>query len=248
MTDPYADRASYRSLVTCEGLRYFRVTEGESDLIIGASRDLSRQARQLLREARAEILEAIRLRPEFHTSLLPLEASGNEPPLAAEMLAAGKLAGAGPMAAVAGAVAERVGRALMGLSPNVVVENGGDIFLGGPHSRVTAIAAGTSPLSMRLGIRIRPMDGFGICTSSGTYGHSLSFGRADAAVVAAKSAAAADAAATILGNKCKDVDSLASAVEWAASLEGVSGAVAILGDRIAAAGQIELVRLNTANE
>lgn len=161
------------------------------------------------------------------------------------MLDASAVAGTGPMAAVAGAIAQAVGKALLPRSRNVTVENGGDVFLAGTHMRVVAIVAGKSPLSGRLGIRIRPEAGMGICTSSGTYGHSLSFGKADAAVVCAPNAALADAAATMLGNRCKKAEDLGDAVEWAAGLPGVTGAAAVLGDAFAAAGALELTALES---
>lgn len=239
--DPYADREVYRTLQNAGDLRYFRVTEGETDLMIGASRVFDAKARETVKQARSLVQSAIAERPEFRTSLAPLEPAGNEPALIRGMYDAAKIAGTGPMAAVAGAIAQEVGRGLLKNSPNVTVENGGDVFLAGSHVRTIAIAAGKSPISGRLGIRLTPGKGVGVCTSSGTYGHSLSFGKADAAVVAAEDAALADAAATMLGNKVKTPEDLAEAVEWAAALPGVLGAVAVIGDKIAAAGDIELV-------
>ena len=239
--DLYADREQYRALQNAGDLRYFRVTEGETDLMIGASRVLDAKALEIVKSVRSLVQKEIRERPEFQTSLTPLEASGEKPELIRGMYQAAEVAGTGPMAAVAGAIAQAVGRGLLERSPNVTVENGGDVFLAGPHVRVIAIAAGESPISGKIGIRLTPGKGVGVCTSSGTYGHSLSFGKADAAVVAADDAALADAAATMLGNKVKTPEDLAEAVEWAAALPGVLGAVAVIGDKIAAAGEIELV-------
>jgi ApbE superfamily uncharacterized protein (UPF0280 family) len=110
------------------------------------------------------------------------------------------------MAAVAGAIAEYVGRALLPLSEEVIVENGGDIFIFSKRERLAAVYAGDSPLSGRLAVALKPRGGpgtagaFGVCHSSGTVGHSLSFGKADAALVISEDCALADAAATRLGN------------------------------------------------
>lgn len=243
MTDRYANRGSYRSLVSGEGLSYFRVTVKETDLLIGASCALQEPALQAIEEARAAVENEILLRPEFQTSLTPLAPLGKEPELISRMLQAGQVAGTGPMAAVAGMVAAYVGTALRQFCPEVIVENGGDLFLSGATPRTVAIAAGQSPLSMKLGLQVDPSQGIGVCTSSGTYGHSLSFGKSDAAVVVARDCALADAVATMLGNKCGTPDDLAPAVEWAAALPGVDGALAIIGDRLAAAGNLELVQL-----
>lgn len=226
-----------------EGLVYFRVTEGETDLYIGAREDLSGKALEAVREVRALVSGIIKKRPAFVRSLTPLDPLGDEAECLMKMYHAGKTAGTGPMAAVAGMIAEYTARALLPLSPELVIENGGDVFMTGLHRRTVAIVAGESPLSGKLGLKVLPGPGFSVCTSSGTYGHSLSFGKADAAVVLAADAALADAAATMLGNKCKTEACLGEAVEWAAALPGVSGAVAVMGEKLAAAGQIEFTTL-----
>ena len=226
-----------------EGLVYFRVTEGETDLYIGAQKDLRQEALEAVKEVRALVSAVIRKRPAFQRSLGPLEPFGDEADCLMKMYAAAKTAGTGPMAAVAGMIAEYTARALLPLSPEIVVENGGDVFLAGMHRRTVAIVAGQSPLSGKLGLLVTPGPGFSVCTSSGTYGHSLSFGKADAAVAMAEDAALADAVATMLGNKCKSEACLAEAAEWAASLPGITGAAAVMGDKLAAAGQIEFTAL-----
>lgn len=241
--DIYANRDGYRAAMRAEGLVYFRVTEGETDLYIGAAQDLSVQALAAVREARALVTDIIGRRPSFQKSLSPLEPFGDEPEWILKMYRAGRTAGTGPMAAVAGMVAEYTARALLSLSPETVVENGGDVFMTGIRERTVAIVAGSSPLSGKLGLKVVPGPGLSVCTSSGTYGHSLSFGKADAAVVVAADAALADAAATMLGNRCKNAGCLEGAVEWAAALPGVTGAVAVMGDTLAAAGKIEFVAL-----
>ena len=243
MTDPYANRESYRSRVSGGDLSYFRVTVKETDLLIGACSPLEEIALEAVREIRAAIEREIAIRPEFLSSFAPLPPLGKEPEPILRMLEAGRTAGTGPMAAVAGKVAASVGAALHPYSKEVIVENGGDLFLVGEKPRTVAIAAGDSPLSMKLGLKVDPSGGIGVCASSGTYGHSLSFGKADAAVIVAADCALADAAATMLGNKCVTHSDLAPAVEWAAALPGIAGALAVMGDRMAAAGDLELVRL-----
>lgn len=160
------------------------------------------------------------------------------------MAAAALQAGVGPMAAVAGAVADEVGAALSSLSRDVLVENGGDIFLRVAQPRIVALDAGASPLSYRFGIKVAPQrDGLGICTSSGTRGHSLSFGRADCACIVAASAALADAAATAVGNIVQNDAGIATGLTLAQAIDGVSGAAIIVGDKMGVWGSIELVEL-----
>lgn len=230
---------TYRRLHGGEGLVFFTVRERESDLSIGAVRVLRDEARAALRAGRRDIVAEIGRCPSFRTALVPLPAPENCSETVAGMYRAAALCGVGPMAAVAGALARQVGRALAPLSPDVVVENGGDVYLRTLVPRRVAILAGDSPLSGRMALRIPPGE-WGVCTSSGRVGPSLSLGRAHAAVVVAPDAALADAAATAMGNRIGSQDDLAPAVRWALSLPGVEGAAAILGEQMAAAGRFEL--------
>ncbi len=139
--------------------------------------------------------------PEFLKSLAPVTAASDAPPLFRTMIEAAEAAGVGPMAAVAGAVAQADGRFLVEDSPQVIVENGGDIFPASREDRLVSIYAGDSPFSQELDIRVgAAQTPIGLCTSSGTVGHSLSLGRSDAVSVLSPSTAMADAAATAGGN------------------------------------------------
>lgn len=227
------------------GRTAFRAAVATTDLYLRADRDLSAEALAAAREARGQVAAHLRQRPEFATGLAPLAPPpGETPPVVAAMYAAGAAAGVGPMAAVAGAVAGAVGRALRAWSREVLVENGGDLYLDLRDEAVVGLFAGTSPWTGRLGLRIEPgRTPLGVCTSSGTVGPSLSFGRADAAVALAPDPALADAVATALGNRVQDAGDLEGAVDWALSVPGVTGAVAVLGSHLAARGEVEFVEL-----
>ena len=235
---------TYRDFEGSERFKTFRVVVETSDLYVKAHSLLEPETERLIRECRSQIEWSIARRPEFLTSLIPIEEDPVDSPVVARMIRAGKKAGTGPMAAVAGAVAEFVGQAILKLSPEVIVENGGDIFLKVAFPVVVGLFAGDSPFSGRIGIRLdsNPIP-LGICTSSGTVGPSRSFGIADAAVVISKDVPLADAVATALGNKVRSPRDLRKAVEWAVHVPGVDGVLAVLGDTIAALGEIELVPL-----
>jgi ApbE superfamily uncharacterized protein (UPF0280 family) len=148
------------------------------------------------------------------------------------------------MAAVAGAMAESVSRDLLELSQEVIVENGGDIYLATSRERTIGIYAGSSPLSLKLGIVLQPEDTpLGICTSSGTVGHSLSFGRADAVCILSKSAALADAAATAVGNRVQEGKDIDRGLEKGKEIEGVLGTLIIVGEKVGVWGDIRLTKL-----
>ena len=166
------------------------------------------------------------------------------------MLAAGICAAVGPMAAVAGAIAEFVCRGLIDEGYNeVIVENGGDIYLWRSSDCTIAVFAGQSTLSNRVGLKLAADEmPAGICTSSGTVGHSLSLGVADSVTVLADSAVLADAAATKIGNEVGNYkeprDGVNRALETAEDITGIRGVLVICAELLGASGRVELVPLD----
>jgi ApbE superfamily uncharacterized protein (UPF0280 family) len=148
------------------------------------------------------------------------------------------------MAAVAGAIAENVGRGLAKYTHQVIVENGGDLYIKTEAPVTVGILAGRSPLSMQLGIRLRSdQQPAGVCTSSGTVGHSLSFGKADAVCVVADSCAAADAAATAVGNLVQSPANINAAIHAGRQINKINGIIIIAGKKIGIWGDLEVVPL-----
>jgi len=238
------EERTYRRSVSPAGLITFRVAVKETDLLVSAERDASRETLAEILTQRRYIEERLSIQPEFLTSLEPLVPDPLAPGVVRDMLEAGLAAGVGPMAAVAGALAGRVGAALRGLSGEVIVENGGDLFLAAARDLQVAIHAGRSALSGRLGLRISREDQpLGVGTSSATVGHSLSLGRADAATVVAQTPALADALATALGNRVRTRRDLAPALDWLAERPGALGGLVVLAGEVAAWGRLEVIRL-----
>lgn len=232
----------YRHWVRGNGLVSFHVAVRETDLYICARGSLEEQARESIAGHRSLIEGYIASHPRFADALEPLQVEDGAPAIVREMADAAGLAGVGPMAAVAGAVAAAVGRDMLAFSPEIIVENGGDIFIATGESRTVGIYAGDSPFTGKIALQVEPGETpLGICTSSGTVGHSLSFGRADAVIVLSPSAALADAAATAIANVIQDSDDVPRAVELAQGIEGVSGVLAIKGDRMGMWGKVRLV-------
>ena len=234
----------YRARCKSRGLISFTARVKETDLWIAADSDLESQAVESIQRHRRGLESYITNHSGFLEALSPWPDDPWAPPLVQAMIAAGRAAGSGPMAAVAGAIAQSVGQDLLGLSARVVVENGGDLFLAADRGLTVAVDAGQSPLSGRLGVELAAADmPICLCTSSGTVGHSLSLGRADAATVASSDGALADAVATMLGNRVQGKADLAPALEWAATVPGVKGALLVLGDKLAAWGDLTLADL-----
>jgi len=237
------ERRTYQSWVEDKDLVSFRVKLGESDLFIRADRPLYSEARQCLRCQRRLIQDYIQKNPEFATSLAPYSIKDRAPDIIQEMAGACSCAGVGPMAAVAGAVAEYVGKDLLKYSSEVMVENGGDIFMKTNRIRKVGIFAGESAYTAKLALEIAPGDARGICTSSATVGPSLSFGRADAAVVISNSAILADAWATRLGNMVKSASEVEKTLKFARDIAQILGVVIIVGEKIGAWGDIKLAKV-----
>lgn len=246
--ESYRER-NYRLISSGKKLASSRVHVEETDLHIFADSDVSATAREQVLRLRLQLETYIYKNPSFVSSLVPMAMDLLAPPLVREMLQAGRDAGVGPMAAVAGAIAQYVGNALLHAGMReVIVENGGDIFLSQVEDSTVAIFAGQSPLSYNVGIRLsREKMPCGICTSSGTVGHSLSFGDADSVTVVADSAILADAVATRLGNEVgRGLGGRAGvnrALECAKTFCGVRGVVVICNEVMGAAGDVELVSL-----
>jgi ApbE superfamily uncharacterized protein (UPF0280 family) len=234
----------YRDWVGTDNLVSFTVTESETDLLILADRMLQKEAREAAVKYRKEIEAYIHKRPEFERTLTPIAADTTAPAIVQDMLAAASKAGVGPMAGVAGAIAAYVGGDLLAFSKEVIVENGGDIFLKATTERVLGIYASASAFTKRIGIAIAPQQTpLGICTSSGTVGHSLSFGRTDAALIVAKDTILADCVATKVGNVVTGGGDIEKGIAVAQSVDGISGVVIIIGDKLGSWGDIELVSL-----
>lgn len=229
----YAEIPFYRTQVKSH-LQRLRVVYKESDLMILAERDLTKEALELVREIRIPLEGYILKNPLFLKSLAPLPEDPQAPLIVKKMLKAGKVAGVGPMAAVAGAIAEEVGKGLLerNLTKEVVVENGGDIFLALNKEARVLLFAGDSPFSGKVALHIpKDIQPCGVCTSSGKIGHSLSFGKADAVTVVHKDTAIADALATRFGNIMKSEADFNKILSLAEKLEGIYGVFVLFKDK-----------------
>lgn len=196
--------------------------------------------------ARRRELECyIARQPEFQHSLSPVVLLDDAPEVARRMAEAAKLTGLGPMAAVAGTLAQfGVEAALAAGCREAIVENGGDIFLASDSEVLIGLYAGENPLAASLAFRITPAEmPLALCSSSSVMGHSLSFGRCDLATVASKDAALADAAVTLVCNRIRREADLQPVLEDVGKIAGVDGILAVKGGSIALWGRLpELVR------
>lgn len=244
MSDMYVER-SYRNSFKNDRLVYFNAKVKQTDLRIGADCNLHDKALVSIIKYR-EIVEAyIAKHPDFLTSYSPVKAAPNASYLIKKMCEAAFEANVGPMATIAGAIAQEVGKDLLKYSHQVIVENGGDVFMDCKQDIKVGIFAGESPFKDKLALNIQssymPL---GVCTSSGKIGPSVSFGKSDAVTILSKSTYLADAAATAVANRLKSTDYIEETILYAQSIKGVTGVVAVIGNKIGAWGQVELVEWN----
>jgi len=238
------EKRTYRQLVSTEKLTTFQIVVQETDLLVHAETRLEAETRELVLEHRGYVETYIKAYPDFMATLDPWRDESPVPNIISDMIRAGANAGVGPMAAIAGAIAENVGLGLLDFTDQVMVENGGDVFIKTNTPVTVGIFAGASPLSMQVGIQLscekKPI---AVCTSSGTLGHSLSLGQAEAVCVVADSCALADAAATSIGNLIQSEADIDKAIAAGQRIAEIAGIVIIAGEKIGAWGDLELIRL-----
>jgi uncharacterized protein len=193
--------------------------------------------------------EYIKLHPRFEWSLKPV-AVPEEPLVAKQMAQAAALANVGPIAAVAGVLADLAVQDMLRCGCEVaVVEDGGEISAVSNVPMDVAVAAGDEPLSRRFGFRLTEFP-IGVATSSGRFSHALSFGDAEAATVFCGNAGLADSAATAVGNAVKGED-VATAIERglavAKAIAGVQGVMVIYRDKVGTSGKIpQIIKVEPA--
>ena len=167
-----------------------------------------------------------------------IESKIAEDPFFGRMCDASVIAGVGPMAGVAGAVAVSIAERLVQEgSTFAIAENGGDIAFYSKKPRLVGIYA-AHPVLRDMAFSISSDRIVGICSSSRVVGPSVSLGNSSISTVFSDDVILADCCATALGNLVKDEGSMEGAVEDIGSRPGVKGCVACCGDRVAMFGDV----------
>lgn len=231
----------YRSLIQNCKLVHYEIKLNESNLLIYSNERFYQKAKSYLKEARRVVEHYIKSNLNFAESFKPLKLDRRAPFLIKSMLKAAQIANVGPMASVAGAIAEFVGKKLLIYTPEVIIENGGDIFLKTSKERTIAIFAGKSQLSKKIAIVLpKSTKPYGICTSSGTVGHSFSHGKADAVVIVSRNCAYSDAWATRVANMIKNESDTQKAISFIKKERHIQAGLIIMGKKLAVTGNITL--------
>lgn len=239
------EKRIYRQDMKASDLDYFQVTELETDLYIGVDHqvtitDLKKLIIAEVKNQRKNILDHEKNNPGFIYSLIPIRDNKKNTPIVKDMIMAALQTGIGPMGAVAGAMVKQVGKLISSYSQEIIIENGGDIFIHSMKTRRISLYTRNNYFK-NLGLKIKPTQrSLGICTSSGTMGHSLSFGKADSVTIISENPALADACATALGNRIKEAKDIENGLNWIKNISGILGALVIIDDKLGAWGEIEL--------
>jgi hypothetical protein len=243
------EKRRYRELFKSKDLVGFRVNQKETDVYVAVDsrkkenlKSIITETERLIRDYRRDIEDYIRNYPLFEVSFRPVAVDSDAPEIIKEMARVALLANVGPFASVAGAIAGAVGRKLSEEISDVIIENGGDVFMKTTKPRKVGIYSDSDEISNRIGLEVHPTDTpLGICASSGTQGHSFSFGRADVAVAVSNSTALADACATAMGNLIMESRDITKGIDFAKSIEGIKGVVIVKDGQIGFWGDIRII-------
>ena len=239
---------TYRTQFNTLRFKGFEISYLETDLWIGVDPEsfqpeMKTVAHEKIKSLREKLDKYILREPLFKKSLKPFQPSENAPNEAIEMAVAAEKAGIGPMSTVAGLFAREIGETLLQNFSIVemVIENGGDIYVLLKNELVLSVFAGESILSERIGLVISPeKNKLGICTSAGTVGPSLSFGKADAVVVVCEDVLLADAFATAFGNKVKSPNDVEKVINQSEKYPEILSLLIICEDKVGIKGENEI--------
>ncbi len=232
---------TYRS-ARHDDLVSFQLVIEETDLWVAAQQDLGPPMADHVRFLRGQIKSYVAIHPEFLTALEPLEARPRDPEIIRRMCRAGQLTGVGPMAAVAGTLAQMLGERFQDASPDLLIENGGDTYLFSTRDRHIGIL-NMPDQAVRLCVPVAAREfPCSFCASSAKIGHSLSFGKADLVVVRSRDAALADAAATALANALTGAEAMDAVLTLAQGWEaiGIEGVFTQCEGKIGVWGKMQL--------
>lgn len=224
----------------------------ESDLWIGVDKasyrpEIPGYCIALLQELREVMETYLRKDPCYTLSLVPYDPKPDAPEIFRQMSEASHRTNIGPMSAVAGAVAHYIAHALkkrFGVK-EAIIENGGDIYADIIEDMDVSVFAGPSPLSEKVGLHITAAQApLGICTSSGTVGPSLSFGKADAVMIICQNVLLADSYATAFANFIRKPEDIDPVLEKIGKIEEIIAAMVIKDDKMGVIGKFELKFFN----
>ena len=211
----------------------------ETAVTIAAEAGYISRALDAILRTREDVQRQISTDPFFLTTFEPYDCDCVTSDTIQRMCDASRAVGVGPMATVAGTIAQAGLEAMVAAGcKHGWIDNGGDVAL--LIDRPVTIEIFCEPRAHRaFALRIDPLgEVLGVCASSGRVGHSISLGESDVAVAVADSAVLADAMATALGNNVRSDTSLDRCFNPFKHVKGFGGGLVMLDGDVGMWGNI----------
>jgi ApbE superfamily uncharacterized protein (UPF0280 family) len=239
----YTDRNIYRKNISVKGKYSYRLKYKYTDLFITCDREISKEVKEPVVSFYNGLEEVLSRHEVFGKSLTPVKIIDNYPPIIKKMCRAAEVFKVGPMAAVAGAVCDRIAQSISGSCDFLMIENGGDVYIKSSIPVSAVLFSSSRYFRDRLNIRITAdTTPCGLCSSSGIIGHSLSLGKSDLVTVMSESTVMADTAATAIANSIKEKADVDKALAHYRDYKQIKGLIIIKDDRLAIWGELQLVK------
>lgn len=239
---PADDRDVYRSNISNKNKYSWIIRYKYSDIFLSCDRDIRDRVLEPLESFYKDVEALIEKDQSFATSLSPITPESHYPETVKHMCKASEAYNVGPMATIAGAVCEFLAQALIDKCNKLIIENGGDTLVIGEKNTTIGIHAENNYFKDK--IRIRTLSGqnkFSLCSSSSTFGHSLSLGNCDLAVTLSPDAVYADAAATAIANDIKVPEDIDKKIAKYSKSKHLDGIIIIKDKKIGIWGKLALI-------
>lgn len=235
------DKNIYRSKVKSRERYNWRVVYKYSDLLISSNKNIGGRIEEPLKEIYKLLESCMKRDPSFVNSLSPVKAKPYFPRIVKKMCEKATIFNVGPMATVAGAVCEYLAENLLNYCSRLIIENGGDVYIKTNRDINAAIYLKNKYLGDEIRLIIRAKNTpCGLCSSSGSFGHSLSLGKSDLVTALARSVISADGAATAIANSISSSADIQSSIDYYKDLDNLTGILVVKDNRIGLWGDIEL--------
>jgi uncharacterized protein len=241
---PDLDKSIYRNRIKKREKYNWHINYKYSDLLVSSDRDVSVRLGKAVREVYKLLESVIEVEPSFQKSLSPVNIKRHYPPIVKKMCREASIYNVGPMATVAGAVCDYIASELKHHCSNLIIENGGDVFIKSSRDIDVGVYSRNKDFTDKIYLRVKAKDTpCGICSSSGIFGHSLSMGKSDLVTVLSKSVISADGAATSIANRISNPDDINGIIEDYRKIKDIRGVLIIKGNKLGIWGNIELMNI-----
>lgn len=237
------DKSVYRNKVKSRNRYNWRILYKYSDILVSSDKDVEDRLKKLVKEVYSVLESHIKEDPSFQKSLSPVRSKPQYHPLIKKMCDKSAVFNVGPMATVAGAVCDFMAYGLDGLCRCLIIENGGDVFLKSDRDINMGVYLKNKHFADKLYLRVKRDDmPCGLCSSSGSFGHSLSMGKSDLVTVLAESTISADGAATSAANSINSSEDISKAINIYKNIKDIRGILIVKDDKLGIWGNIELIK------